>query len=77
MDQARFPQASFALCGLFGQDVVRKRLAANDLSRTRGLEPFGCATVGFHFWHDDLLNELKKDKTTLPPARDLYPGGLG
>jgi hypothetical protein len=54
----RFPEIPFSLLGLFGQDMTLKSVIPLHLPRTRDVEPFGGAAVGFHLWHDDSISSL-------------------
>ncbi len=58
--QRGLTELPFPLAGLRGQNVPHGRLVANDLPRTRYLEPLGSAAMGFlfYFWQPVLLISL-------------------
>jgi hypothetical protein len=50
-NERRTPKAQFALGGLFARVVPYASLKPFDFSRSRHLEAFLGAGMGFHLWH--------------------------
>jgi len=50
-NQRIFAQIPFPFSGFFGQDMRGKCPAAANFSASGRFEPFGCASVCFHFRH--------------------------
>ena len=51
-------ELAFALGRLGGKNVALKSLAAFDLSARGFFKAFGCALMGFQFWHIRILEPL-------------------
>jgi hypothetical protein len=65
VNQTGFSEITFSFSRFLGQNVAAEGLVTLDLARSRRFEPFGSASVCFHFGHDTYsFNRQNKTVTT-------------